>query len=330
MIRLLLSAIIALVIGTVSAEAAQPQPQPAKRFKIYMVLYRGETDVEIGYREYLSQHHIPVDFIVRNIDHDTTKLPGIVQDIKATHPDLVYTWGTGVTLGIVGTYDHPDPSKYITDIPVVFALVSDPVGVGIAPSLASSGRNVTGVIHVVPVESQINAMEAYRPIRKLGVLYNPDEPNSILNIKQLQALTGKYDFQLLTAPVNQPALVAPLVQKLAGEGANFFYIGPDTFIGDQRDAYTGAAIAAGVPVFTGTELEILHSNAMIGLVSHYKNVGQFAGYKTEQILVDHIAPKDIPIEILKRFTYLVRMPVARELGLYPPMTVLKYAEIVGN
>jgi putative ABC transport system substrate-binding protein len=330
MMRILLSLLFASLVG-LSAAHADPQTAPApKRYKIFMVLYRGETDVELGYREYLSQHHIPVDLVVRDINHDTTKLPGIIQEIKATHPDLVYTWGTGVTLGVVGTYKDADPAKYITDIPVVFALVSDPVGVQIAPTLKSSGRNVTGVIHIVPVEDQINAMEAYRPIRKLGVLYNPDEPNSVLNIKALQALSAKYDFELLASPVNQPALIQPLVQKDAAAGANFFYIGPDTFIGDQRDAYTGAAIEAGVPVFTGTELEILHSNAMIGLVSHYKNVGQFAAYKTEQILVDHIAPKDISIEVLKRFTYLIRMPVARQLGLYPPMSVLKYAEIVGD
>ncbi|HTH98003.1 MAG TPA: ABC transporter substrate-binding protein [Stellaceae bacterium] len=330
MIRLIFGLLMALWLDVGSAFAATPTADHAKRYKIFMVLYRGETDVELGYREYLAQHHIPVEFIVRNIDHDTSKLPGIVQEIRNTKPDLVYTWGTGVTLGILGTYDHPDPTKYITDIPVVFALVSDPVGSKLTPTLKSSGRNFTGVIHIVPVEDQINAIEAYRPLVKLGVLYNPEEPQSVLNIQALQSLSSKDGFALDARPVNKPELIQPLVQQMAQGGVNFFYIGPDTFIGDQRDAYTGAANAAGVPVFTGTELEIEHSNAMIGLVSHYKNVGQFAAYKTEQILVDHIKPRDVPIEVLKRFTYLVRMPVARQLDLYPPMTVLKYAEIVGN
>lgn len=312
-------------------------PADGKMFKVFMVLFRGETEIEEGLRDYFRLRERNIDFVVRNIARDSSKLPEVVQEIKATRPDLVYTWGTGVTLGIAGRFDDPNPDKFIRDIPIVFAPVADPVGAGIVPRLASSGRNVTGVVHIAPVESQIKAIMAYRPLKKLGVLYNRLERNSVSNIEELTQLAPKLGFELLAEPVAldsagqpSPDSVPPLVNQLAAKGTDFFYIGPDTFIGDQRDAYTGSAIDAKVPVFTGTELEILHSNAMVGFVSRYRNVGQFAAYKVEQILWQGKSPAEIPIETLKRFSYIIRMSVAKKLGIYPPMKILRFAEIVNE
>jgi putative ABC transport system substrate-binding protein len=302
-----------------------------------MVLYRGETEVEAGFREYLAQSGLDVDITVRNIDRDTKRLPAIVKEIKAQRPDLVYTWGTSIALQVAGRFDDPDPAQYVTDIPIVAALVSDPLGTHLIHSQEHPDRNLTGVIHIVPVESQINAMSEYRPLHTLGMLYNPNEPSSVANVAALRAREASNHFRLIAQPVPLDASGAPiaqsvpdLVRRVTAQGVDFMYIGPDTFIGDQRDAYTSASIDAGVPVFTGTQLEILNSRAMLGLVSPYKNVGQYAGAKAVKILVDHIPPGDIPFDPLKHFSYMVRIDVARLLKLYPPMQVLRFAELVGR
>jgi putative ABC transport system substrate-binding protein len=313
------------------------KPAAAARFHITMVLYRGETEVEAGFREYLAQSGLDAEITVRNIDRDVKRLPAIVQEIKAQHPDLVYTWGTSIALQIGGRFDDPDPTTHVTDIPIVAALVSDPVGTHLIRSREHPDRNLTGVVHIVPVESQVHAMAEYRPLHVLGMLYNPSEPSSVANVAALHAIEASAHFRLIAEPVPldargmpAPESVPTLVKKVAAQGIDFMYIGPDTFIGDQRDAYTTASIAAGVPVFTGTQLEILSSRAMVGLVSPYKNVGQYAGAKAVKILVDHVTPGDIPFDALKHFSYIVRIDVARQLKLYPPMQVLRYAELVGR
>jgi putative ABC transport system substrate-binding protein len=48
----------------------------------------------------------------------------------------------------------------------------------------------------------------------------------------------------------------------------------------------------------------------------------------ERILIDGERPADIPVDTLSRFTYAVRLSVAAELGLYPPMDVLNYAHVL--
>jgi putative tryptophan/tyrosine transport system substrate-binding protein len=304
-------------------------------FRIFMILFRGETEVEDGFKAYLEDRGIHAELIVRSVDGKLDLLPGFIAEAKEAQPDLVYTWGTGVTLGAVGEFDEVDPARHITDIPVVFTMVSSPDGARIVPDRESSGRNVTGVSHIVPLETQIRAMRAYRPMTRLAVLYNPNEENSVVNVRQLKELGQQMGFSVIDQPVPldaggepDPSTLPKLIAEVAAREPQFLYIGPDTFIGVYRDLITAEAMDLDLPTFTATELEIRHSNAMIGLVSPYFNVGRFTAFKAEQILVDSVAAEEIPIETLSRFSYLVKMPVVHEVGLYPPMAVLDYAEII--
>jgi len=304
-------------------------------FRIAMILWRGDTDVEKGFRDYLKAHQIDASITVLNIDRSMARLPAAIAAAKELKPDLVYTWGTGPSLGVIGEYDKVSPATNITDIPVLFTMVTSPTGSRIISQPGKSGRNVTGVSHIAPLEAQIRAMRDYRQVSRLAVLYNPAESNSVLVIKRLQTLLPQENIELIAeaAPLDdkgQPRAdpLPAMVAKVAEREPQFLYIGPDTFIGDNRDVITGEGIRHGLPTFTGTELEIRTSNAMVGLVTNYYALGKFAGYKAEQILVDKVPVGDIPIETLSHFTYMVKISVAQTLKLYPPIGLLDYAEIV--
>src|SRR6478609_4218138 len=141
---------ILLALGLVSALlAADGNAQSSQRaYRIYAITFRGMTDVEKGFQDYFVSHRIPVQITWRDLNRDASRMAGFLDEIKRTRPDLIYTWGTSVTLGVVGTYDGYDPAVNITDIPVVFTLVAAPVLVKIVPDLKSPRRNVTGVFHV--------------------------------------------------------------------------------------------------------------------------------------------------------------------------------------
>src|SRR5262245_52429478 len=136
--------------------------------RIYAMTFRGKTDVEKGFEDYFDSRRLPVQIIYRDLNRDLARMAGFLDEIRTMRPDLVYTWGTSVTLGVTGPYDGVVPGQHITDILVVFTLVAGPVLAKIVPDMRSSGRNVTGVMHVAPTATQVRAMASYRPFKTLG------------------------------------------------------------------------------------------------------------------------------------------------------------------
>lgn len=316
------------------APGALAQTTPAREpLKIAMILWRGETRVEDGFRAFFKDRDIAVDLQVFDVERDLDRIPDIIATLRKNPPDLVYTWGTGITSKVVGKYNQVDPDKNITDLPVVFVMVSSPWKTGIAAPLGQSRPNVTGATHIAPLAVQIQAIRAYRPMTKLGVVYNSGEDNSVSNVQELTALGSEMGFDVLAAPLGEnappsPDDIAPAVADLAKRGADILYIGPDNFIGTYRDTLTDAGFANDLAAFSATELEVRDGQAMLGLVSRYELVGRLAASKVEDILIKGVSPSDIPVETLDRFSYLIRLSSARRLALYPPLSLLDYAEII--
>jgi putative ABC transport system substrate-binding protein len=328
--RLLLTCFLALLSGAVLA-----QPSSVKSYRIYAITFRGMTDVEKGFQDYFKSRKIPVEIVFRDLARDATKMPGFLEEIRRTKPDLVYTWGTSVTLGVVGSFDQIVSGKHITDIPVVFTLVAAPVLAKITPERKSSGRNVTGVVHVASTEAQVRAMSSYRPFRTLGVLYTSTEQNSLVTLKEFQEAGEKAGFNVVERafkldenkkPTAEGA--ADLVRELKQAGAEWLYLPPDSFLGTQaQKVVIPAAMEAGLPTFASTE-QLMEAGALAGLVSRYYSIGQFTAYKAEQILKNKIPPRDIPIETLSRLSFQILLPAAKSLNLPPPLGLFNYAEIL--
>lgn len=318
-----------------SGQAAQSKSGAHKPFKVMMILYRGATDAEKGFIDYLKRRNIPVEYTIRDAQADSARIGDFVREARDLKPDLIYTFGTTVTAEVVGVEGKVDPARHITDIPVVFDIVADPVGARLVSNLKSSGRNVTGASHLVPMTAQMSALESMRKVQSLGVIYTPQEQNSALAVQELQALAPKYGMALKLAPVvldtrskPTPEGVAAAMDALVAKKPDFIYIPSDSFLIKNANIVVRAAQAARIPVFAATEAPIRNDGALLGVVSTYFNVGELAAYKAEQILVRKTAPARLPIESLNRFTYLVNMGSAKKLGVYPPLSVVKLAELI--
>jgi putative ABC transport system substrate-binding protein len=319
------------VLLTGTARAAEPAA--TKPFRIYMALWRGWEDAAQGFKDYFANQGIPVELIIRDAAQDKSKLPGFVAEAKALKVDLVFTFGTTVSEEMLGRYDSVDPARHITEIPAVFLAVSQPEG-GVVPSLVSSGRNITGTLYLVPMETQVNLIQSYRPLKRLGMVYNPLERNSQVSAAQLEGIGKSAGFEVVALPVDveggkpRPDSIPAKVAEIKAAKADFMYIPPDTFLTINRDLLTQTALDLGLPSFAAAENPVVNAKAMFGGVYRYYTVGQLTAYKAEQILVRRIAPKDIPIDAPKRLSVLINMPVVRQLGLFPPMKLMGLAEII--
>jgi putative ABC transport system substrate-binding protein len=323
--------IAGLLLGSAGARAADS----SRTYRIYMVLWRGSTDVEQGFQAYLNERGIRHELIVRDLNTDRSKLPGFVDEIRRLRPDLVYTWGTTSTLGIVGPSDVRDPTRYITDIPVVFTLVAYPLAAKLVAEDNAPGANVTGVRFLAPIDSQLAAIQNYRALHSLAVVYNPAEQNSLINVAELRERAKAGQFRLVEKPApldgsGNPMgdAVPQLVREAKAEGAEWLYIGPDSFTAVHADALTGTAVQEGLPSFAATELPLKNSQAMSGLVSPYYALGKLTASQAEKILVAGQSPGTLPVAQLSRFSLVLNLPVIKRLGFYPPMRVLGIADII--
>ena len=319
----------------VPAGAQDPAPvSPSQPFRIYLVTWRGSTDTDRGFLDYLRRRRIPVEVIHRDAGRDQRRLPAFVDEIREIRPDLVFTWGTTVAQNIIGRYDSTDPARHVGDVPIVFTNVTNPIQAGIITDLEPTGRNLTGSIFIAPMAAQLSTLTAYRPIRRLGVIYNPLEVNSVSSVADLRAAAPEFGLTLIERPVEVVAglpereSVPDTVAAIAARGAEFLYLPSDSFLSRRSHDLTHAAAMHRLPTFAGAEGTLTGSLALMGLVSRYYNIGRLAGRQAERILVGGEAPGSMPIESLTRFSFILNMAAARELEAYPPMLMLRFAEVL--
>jgi putative tryptophan/tyrosine transport system substrate-binding protein len=321
--------IVSFVLLITSSANAEP-------YTVYMAVWRGCEDACRGFQDFFSEEKIDVNIVVRDAERDKSRLPDFVQEAKQLGADLVVTWGTSVTVGMIGTINDHDPDRHITDIPVVFMIVADPIGAEIIESYTTSGRpNITGTRNRVPEEVQMKAIRSYRNFKRLGIIYNSNELNSELNLQKIRNLTRKMRFDLFERAVDldergKPILasVTKKISELKSRNVDFIYVGSSSFLMRNRDFVTKSALDQGVPMVSAYEAMAKTSNALLAVASRYYSVGRLAGYQAKLILIGEIEPIDLPVLSLSRYSYVINMDTSRKLKLYPPIELLRYAEIV--
>jgi len=316
----------------------QPASDAQAEYRVVMVLPRPEGAIEKAFTDYFAKRGIGLQTTTLRYSGKAEDQPALIARIRELAPDLIYTWGTPTTVAVAGRYDAPqaERGRSIRDVPIVFTSVTDPVAAGLVPDLEHPGRNLTGASHLAPLPVQINTISAYRPFKRLGLVYNPKEANAVLIRKELEKLGSEQGFSLIAEAVPLNAAGQPdasqlpdMIRKVKEAGAEFLYIGPDTFIGfSQRDVVTNAALELRLPTFAAIESPIRKSKALFGLFSPQPNVGRFAAYKALRILEHGSSVGDVPIETLQHFSLLINMAVARDLELFPPLMLLNVADVI--
>lgn len=326
-----------LVYLVVMSGQAVATEAPAKR--IYAVYWRGCEESCLGYQDYLAANLPEAELIIRNADRNKERLPGFLAEARSLGVDLILSWGTTVTLGLAGPFSERHDPRYNQDIPQIFTIVADPVGAGIIQSLEHTGRsNLTGTINRVPESVNINAMRTYLPsFRRLGLIYNSNEPNSVLKRDELERLAPQMDIELIALALELDGQGMPKASdipvkmaQLKQQSADFVYLGSSSFLNAQSALFTSSAVEHGLPVLSPYESLVSEADALMSVSARYYQVGWLAGQLTGQILKEGKVPGALPVARMTEFAYVVNMAVARKLRLFPSVDILRFAETVNN
>jgi len=120
----------------------------------------------------------------RYADGRFEQLSSLAQAAVASKPDVILVATTPGALAAKAA---------TTTIPIVFVGVSDPIGAGIVKDLARSRGNITGIANVTTelAAKRLQLLKEMLPgAVRIAVLINPDDPNSQLQLKNLQSAGG--------------------------------------------------------------------------------------------------------------------------------------------
>lgn len=312
-------------------------PAAAETRTILGVFFEGCEHLCNGFKDAIAESGFDAKVVVVDIQQDKSRLPDVVEQARQEQVDLVLTFGTSVTLGVIGTLDDTDDPRFLNDIPVVFTVVADPFGTRIAESFEHSGRpNVAGTYNRVPEVVNVEVIRQYDPeFRKLGLLYNANERNSVIKKEELESLLPGLGIEFVAIELDpgnsgtpDPALIKIRMAELREQGVRWMYLGSSSFLRFEGEAYTSAAVENGIAILSPYESLVREERALMSIAARYYDVGKLAADQALAILRDGAEPGDLPILQASDFAYVVNMDVARELNRIPPFAFLQIAETV--
>ena len=208
-------------------------------------------------------------------------------------------------------------------IPVVFAVVVDPVGAGLVASLSRPGANVTGV-SLLSAELSGKRLELLQEVMpklaRVAVLANPTNESNALQLRQLQSAAKARGVSLQMFEMSSAAQTARVLDAVVRSGADALIALDDQLIAAQRAEIAAVTQSHGVATATGLDV-LVEAGFLIAygpsIPEHFRRVAAYA----DKVLKG-ARPSDLPVEQPAEFELIVNMKTARALGLAVPNSVL--------
>lgn len=306
----LLSSLALLLLGLPSPTlAAEPFPSIA--------LFEWNMDdlAENGFREGIQKNYPDARFYVYNAAEDPRLLSHLLDVAARRNHDLFYVSGTSAALQVLAR----ERKK-----PVVFSMVQAPVDDGVVASWGSSENNSTGISNQVPILNQLKALKRIVDFRRLGILYNPSNPDSLRQLHELQRLQPFLDFSLERIPFTSAVQARDL--KLSAE-LDAIYLTQDPIIKRMGFSLLSRINAAGLPSLASDLTLVTHKGGLLGLVPDEYRIGRLAALSAIAIL-EGTPPSAIPSHSLDFFMVVLNMQTARELQVQVPFSLLVIADTI--
>ena len=266
---------------------------------------------ELGYR---SGSNLTIE--VASADNRLERLPILAAELVATAPDVIVAVNTPGTRAAM---------QATSRIPIVSAMVADPVMLGIVSNIARPEANVTGVANMATdITSKRVALlkEAVPGARRFALFAHPDEPivaPQVEDVARTAAILGiEYrTFLVRTVEDLQAGLGAAVdwradaVVRLAGQG---YTLGPDTGrLATQR----------GLPSMLMERRDVEAGGLMSYFADHYELWRRVAVYVDR--LLRGATPASLPFELPSRFELILNQATARTLNVVFPLSLLARA-----
>ena len=170
------------------------------------------------------------------------RLPALAADLVRSKPDLIVAFA-------------PQPVRAVkeatSEIPIVMLFVADPVGLGLASSLAHPGGNLTGVATLAGGDFVGKSFGIIRELlpqaKRLAAFINPSNEVHRLGLRDALSAAATLGFQLDVIEVRKAEEVPGAIATAKAGGAEALYIGGDPILNSPTSRVSELAAQAGLP-----------------------------------------------------------------------------------
>jgi putative ABC transport system substrate-binding protein len=246
------------------------------------------------------------------------KLDGIAQDLVKAKVNLIFSISTPAT-------QAAQKATASNHIPVVFGILTDPVGAGVVASLAQPGGNITGVTFGPQEVRRLEWLTKIAPAAKrVYIIYNSNDSSAKLALKTVNATAPNLGLEIIEREARNPDEIATALANLP-ENVDVLYLLPDSQteakLVDILAVANARHLVTSVANVDRVEDGVLYSYAM-----KQNPTGQQAANLADQILKGTM-PADLPVETTE-FFLAINLKTAQTLGLTIPDVILSQADTI--
>jgi putative ABC transport system substrate-binding protein len=257
---------------------------------------------------------------------DADRARAIAKELVSLAPDVVLVLGTTALAAV--------RQETQTIIPIVFMLISDPVGRGLVASLAHPGGNITGFTDWDSTMGSkfLELLKEIAPgLARVAVIFNPKTiiapatyNESVLG--SIEAAAPSFAVKVTAARVHDVPEMERAITVAGREPNSGLIVLPDVFTTAHSELITALAAQHRLPAVYPLRLFVRSG----GLLSY--SVDFFEQFRQVVVYIDRILkgakPADLPVQQPTKFHLFINLKTAKELGITVPPTLLVQADEV--
>ena len=261
---------------------------------------------------YVEGENLKIEY--QNGQNDMSTMKNIAQTFVGDECDVIVAIATPAAQAALSE---------TTEIPIVFAAITDPVGAGLVDSLDNPGGNVTGTSDEVSAEMIMKLAKDITPdFKTIGVLYNIGEDNSVSVVAQLKEYAGENGYKVIESTVTNTGEVQQAAQYLADK-VDIVFSPIDNTVASSMAVATETFNNAGSPFYVSAD-SMVNDGGLATCGIDYTVLGRETAAMIADIL-EGADPAAIAVRKMSEMSVYVNKETAKALNIEIPQAILDKA-----
>lgn len=304
----------AMLFALVACGEAAPKTDE-KTFKVGICNYVDDAslnqivdNIQNRLAEIGEANNVKFDIRYDNCNADANVLSQIIANFLAEKVDLMIGVATPVAIAMQTATEG-------TDVPVIFAAVSDPLSAGLVESLEAPGANITGTSDFLDTTAVMNLIFAANPeAKQIGLLYDVGQDSSATPIAAAKAFLDDKGVSYKEYTGTTVAEVVLAAQAVAADKVDAVFTPTDNTVMTAELSIYETLANAGVPHYTGANSFALNG-AFLGYGVDYANLGVVTADMVAEVLLEGKQPATLAVKTFDNGTATINTETCEALGL---------------